>query len=52
VDNALYIEWKNDEWRSWKELTQDPKFIQLQAEAEGKLKRAKDHAGKGKGRVA
>ena len=52
VDNALDIEWLSDQWKQWKEFSEDSKFIQLLTEANAKLKLAKERSGKGKGRMA
>ena len=45
---AFKLAWQADEWGQWKELTKDPKFIELVKVAEEKLQKSSQSKGRGK----
>ena len=49
-DHKLIANWVDEDWRIWRELMEDPKFVQLQVNAQESLDKGKRGASKGKGR--
>ena len=48
---TLKLSWLSEQWRQWKELTADSKFMELIKTAQAKLVKAAAYSNKGKGKA-